>query len=83
MIVPAVLFSPGPWELGILLVIIMMFFGVGKLPQVGKALGNSLRAFKEGQKAPPIDVTPSTDELPQPANAQAEGVAQAEEVDTL
>jgi sec-independent protein translocase protein TatA len=72
MTVPAMLFSPGPWELGILLVIIMMFFGVGKLPQVGKALGNSLRAFKEAQKAPPIDVTASTEELPQPAAATAD-----------
>jgi sec-independent protein translocase protein TatA len=69
MIVPATLFSPGPWELGILLVIIMMFFGVGKLPQVGKALGNSLRAFKEAQKTPPIDVTASTEELSQPVSA--------------
>ena len=72
MIVPAMLFSPGPWELGILLVIIMMFFGVGKLPQVGKTLGNSLRAFKEAQKTPPIDVTESTEELAQPANSHAE-----------
>ena len=74
MTVPAILFSPGPWELGILLVIIMMFFGVGKLPQVGKALGNSLRAFKEAQKTPPIDVTDSTEELPQPAHAAADEV---------
>lgn len=72
MTVPAILFSPGPWELGILLVIIMMFFGVGKLPQVGKALGNSLRAFKEAQKTPPIDVTESTEELPQPVPAAAD-----------
>ena len=78
MIVPATLFSPGPWELGILLVIIMMFFGVGKLPQVGKALGNSLRAFKEAQKTPPIDVTASTEELAQPAP-----VATTDDAETL
>jgi len=83
MTVPAVLFSPGPWELLILLVIIMLFFGVGKLPQVGKALGTSLRAFKEGQKAAPIDVTGTTEELPQPAAAEAAGPAAIEETDTL
>ncbi len=36
---------------------------------MGKALGNSLRAFKEAQKTPPIDVTASTEELSQPAPA--------------
>ncbi|MBJ96231.1 MAG: twin-arginine translocase TatA/TatE family subunit [Rickettsiales bacterium] len=72
MVVPALLFSPGPWELAILLVIIMMFFGVGKLPQVGKALGNSLRAFKEAQKTPPLDVTESTEELAAPATSTAD-----------
>ncbi|HCP45034.1 MAG TPA: twin-arginine translocase TatA/TatE family subunit [Deltaproteobacteria bacterium] len=68
----------GTTELIIILVIIMMFFGVGKLPEVAKALGKSFQAFKEGQKAPPIDVTPSTDELPAPPieASVAEGVGQ-------
>lgn len=58
---------PGGGEWVFILILVMMFFGVGKLPEVGKALGKSMRAFKEGQKAPPIDVTPSADELPAPA----------------
>ena len=35
-------------ELLIALVIFMLIFGVGKLPQVGKALGQSIREFREG-----------------------------------
>jgi len=35
-------------ELLIVLVIFMLVFGVGKLPQVGKALGQSIREFREG-----------------------------------
>jgi len=35
-------------ELLIVLVIFMLIFGVGKLPQVGKALGQSIREFREG-----------------------------------
>jgi len=39
----------GPWEMGLVLVIILIIFGVGKLPQVGGSLGKGLRAFRKGQ----------------------------------
>jgi len=40
----------GPWEIGLVLVIILLIFGVGKLPQVGGAIGKGLRAFRKGQR---------------------------------
>ncbi len=40
---------PGPLEIGLVLVIILIVFGVGKLPQVGAAFGKGIRAFKKGQ----------------------------------
>ena len=42
-------FKLGPLEIVIILVIILLVFGVGRLPQVGSAIGKSLRAFKESQ----------------------------------
>ena len=39
----------GAPELIIILVIILLVFGVGKLPQVGGALGKGISAFKKGQ----------------------------------
>ncbi len=39
----------GVWEIVLILVIIFIFFGVGKLPQVGNAMGKAIRAFKRGQ----------------------------------
>ena len=42
-------FRLGPWEIGLILAIIMIVFGVGKLPQVGGAVGKGLRAFRKGQ----------------------------------
>ena len=39
----------GIWEIALILVIILIVFGVGKLPQVGNAVGKGLRAFKKGQ----------------------------------
>ena len=39
----------GIWEIVLILAIILIVFGVGKLPQVGSALGKGLRSFKKGQ----------------------------------
>ena len=41
--------SFGGWEIGLILVIILIVFGVGKLPQVGSAIGKGLRSFKKAQ----------------------------------
>lgn len=43
-------FRIGPWEITIILVIILIVFGVGKLPQIGGAIGKGLHAFKKGQR---------------------------------
>ena len=45
---------PGPWEIGLILVVILIVFGVGKLPQVGGAIGKGLRAFRKGQSGEEI-----------------------------
>lgn len=42
-------FRLGPWEIALILVIILIVFGVGRLPQVGGAVGRGLRAFRRGQ----------------------------------
>jgi len=41
--------SFGIWEIILILVIILIIFGVGKLPQVGSAIGKGLRSFKKAQ----------------------------------
>jgi sec-independent protein translocase protein TatA len=41
---------PGPLEIGLILVIVLIVFGAGKLPQVGEAFGKGIRAFKKGTK---------------------------------
>jgi sec-independent protein translocase protein TatA len=42
-------FRMGPWEIGLILIVIMFVFGVGKLPQVGSAIGKSIRGFRKEQ----------------------------------
>jgi sec-independent protein translocase protein TatA len=44
------MFGLGTQELIIILVLVLIIFGAGKLPQVGGAIGKGLRNFKEGIK---------------------------------
>ena len=39
---------PGPWELAIILAIVLVVFGAGRLPQIGSSLGRGMRAFRRG-----------------------------------
>ena len=48
-------FHIGPWEVGLVLAIILIIFGVGKLPQVGGAIGKGLRAFRKGQQGEDLE----------------------------
>ncbi len=38
----------GPWEYIIILVVVMIFFGAGKLPTVLGQMGKGVKAFKDG-----------------------------------
>jgi sec-independent protein translocase protein TatA len=37
----------GPLELAIILLIVVLVFGVGKLPELGSALGRGIRDFRK------------------------------------
>ncbi len=42
--------SFGPMEIGLVLLIILIIFGVGKLPQVGGAIGKGIREFRKSSR---------------------------------
>ena len=42
-------FSIGPPELIIVLVIVLIIFGVGRLPEIGGAMGKAIREFRHAQ----------------------------------
>jgi sec-independent protein translocase protein TatA len=57
------MFGLGLPELLILLLIVLMLFGVGRLPEIGVAIGKAIRGFKKGMSEPDaIDVTPPQNE---------------------
>lgn len=47
--------SIGGWEWLIILVIVVLIFGVGKLGEVGGALGKSLKEFRQAASNPDDD----------------------------
>ena len=70
--------TPGPLELVIILVIALLILGPGKLPDVGAALGKSIREFRKAstdvQEAVKIDTSPmpvTTPTAPAPVAAVA------------
>ena len=62
-------FRMGPWEIGLILAIILIVFGVGKLPQVGNAIGKGLRSFRQAQRGEDAD---ESDEKPKAREGTAE-----------
>ena len=41
---------PGPWEIVIILVIVLVLFGGKKLPELARGLGKGLREFKNASR---------------------------------
>lgn len=64
----------GAPELIIILVIVVLIFGLGKLPQIGGALGKSVREFKQASTIPAESGTNAESTVKQaPQHGQAEG----------
>jgi len=46
------MFGLGGWEIAIILFVILLIFGVGKLPELGGGLGKAITNFKKAIKDP-------------------------------
>ena len=51
----------GPGELVLILLIVLIIFGAGKLPQIGDALGKGIRNFKSASSGDFTVVFPTAD----------------------
>ena len=58
-------------ELALILVIVLIIFGAGKLPDIGEGLGRGIRNFKKAVKMPDaIDVTEESADKPAPTDSE-------------
>jgi len=56
------MFGLGVTELIIILVIILIMFGAGKLPEIGEGLGRGIKNFRRAtRQSDEIDVTPASE----------------------
>ncbi|NLB87663.1 MAG: twin-arginine translocase TatA/TatE family subunit [Syntrophomonadaceae bacterium] len=39
----------GPWEVAFVLIIVLIIFGPGKLPQLGESIGKAINSFKKAK----------------------------------
>lgn len=57
------MFGLGLPELLIILVIVVLLFGAGRLPQIGSGIGEGIRNFKKSMKEKnEVDVTPDKED---------------------
>ena len=58
------MFGIGPWELAVVLLIVVIVFGVGRLPELGTGLGEGIRNFRKAYRdSKALDVSPDSKEV--------------------
>ena len=53
----------GSWEIGLIILVIIILFGGKKLPELARGLGLGLREFKKATKEIKDEVKSATDEV--------------------
>jgi sec-independent protein translocase protein TatA len=66
------MWTPGPLELVIILVVVLVIFGPKRLPDLGRSLGRGMREFKDsvtGNDDSKLEIPESGSETPEPTAA--------------
>ena len=42
--------TPGPWQIAIILIVVLLLFGGKKIPELMKGLGSGIKEFKDASK---------------------------------
>jgi sec-independent protein translocase protein TatA len=62
------MWTPGPLEIVIILVIVLIIFGPKRLPDLGRSLGHGMREFKDSVTGKDKDEIPErSSDTPEPA----------------
>ncbi|OIQ23485.1 twin-arginine translocase TatA/TatE family subunit [Lacinutrix sp. MedPE-SW] len=50
MISLSIFLAPGPWQIGLIVLAILLLFGGKKIPELMKGLGSGIKEFKDASK---------------------------------
>jgi sec-independent protein translocase protein TatA len=75
------MWTPGPLEIVIVLVIVLVIFGPKRLPDLGRSLGRGMREFKDSvtgkdKERERLEASEEADEKPKPTASTAAGERQ-------
>jgi sec-independent protein translocase protein TatA len=59
-------------EIAILLLILVLFFGAKRIPEIGASIGKGIKEFKRGLKDEPVE-PPAASDAPLPPSASSAG----------
>jgi len=59
----------GPWEIALILAIVLIIFGPKKLPQLAKSIGDAIKQYRDASEGR----GPITTSTPQPTSIKSEG----------
>jgi len=59
---PVLAWQPGPWELLIVLFVVLLLFGSKKLPALSRSMGKSISEFKKGKEEVAKELKKTTSE---------------------
>lgn len=74
---------PGMGELIVIMVIVLLIFGAGKLPQIGDALGRSIKNFKRASNGDDEIEVKKRDELESKRAGALEAADEAEDAEIV
>lgn len=56
------MFNLGPWEIILILLVVLLLFGAKRLPELAKGLGQGIKEFKGGMKDVKQEIEDATKE---------------------
>lgn len=74
---------PGMGELIVVMIIVLLIFGAGKLPQIGDALGRSIKNFKRASNGDDEIEVKKRDELESKRAGALEAADEAEDAEIV
>ena len=61
----------GPWEITLIIVVLLVFFGARKIPELARGLGKGIREFKDATKEIKDEIEESVKDSPEKKSVES------------